>query len=76
MVGRGGGEGHAMISEIIGINTAGAVSLLLTSCEERVGVYRTKVAFQRSLVQEDRQTTCDLLLLQLMSLVENNEDTL
>ena len=30
------GGGHAMISKIMGINTAGAVSVLLTSGEESV----------------------------------------
>ena len=32
-----GGGGHAMISKIIGINTAGAILVLLTSREEKVG---------------------------------------
>ena len=32
-----GGGRHAMISEIMGINTAGAISVLLASGEDRVG---------------------------------------
>ena len=31
-----GGGGHALISKIMGINTAGAMSVLLTNGEERV----------------------------------------
>ena len=33
-----GGGRHAMISKVMGINTAGAIIVLLTSGEERVGV--------------------------------------